>query len=119
VSTTHIRQELSELEANLRKEIGALPQFIEILGAHCANLSLGELIDLLAQSHLADHPLFCRLNRLDAAFCQLDLGLYGLCSDCETEIEAERLMQDPTEQRCSCCAEHYQHEHRHELRLSH
>ncbi|MFB2801648.1 TraR/DksA C4-type zinc finger protein [Shewanella seohaensis] len=119
MSTTHIRQELSELEANLRKEIGALPQFIEILGAHYANLSLGELIDRLAQSHLAEHPLFCRLNRLDAAFCQLDLGLYGLCSDCETEIEAERLTQDPTEQRCSSCAEHYQHVHRHELRLSH
>ncbi|MCL1091315.1 TraR/DksA C4-type zinc finger protein [Shewanella profunda] len=119
MSTTHIRHELSELEANLRKEIGALPQFLEVLGTHYANLSLGELIDQLAQSPLAEHSLFSQLNKLDAAICQLDLGLYGLCSDCEAEIETERLSQDPTEQRCASCAEHYQHEHRHELRLTH
>jgi len=119
VSTTHIRHELSELEANLRKEIGALPPFLEAIGEHYASLSLAELIDTLAQTPLADHPLFCQLNKLDAAFCQLDLGLYGLCSDCEAEIETERLSQDPTEQRCASCAEHYQHEHRHELRLTH
>lgn len=119
MSTTHIRHELSEIEANLRKEIGALPLFLEAIGEHYASLSLAELIDKLAQTPLAEHPLFCRLNKLDAAFCQLDLGLYGLCSDCEAEIESERLSQDPTEQRCTSCAEHYQHEHRHELRLTH
>lgn len=119
MSTIHIKQKLSELEASLRQEIGALPQLSEIRGAQSAKLSLGDLIDLMAQSHLLDHPLFCRLSRLDAAICQLDLGLYGLCADCETEIDPIRLQQDPTEQRCSSCAEHYQHEHRHELRLSH
>lgn len=119
VSTIHIRQELSELEANLRKEIGGQPKFLEELGANFANLKLTELIDKLALTPLAEHPLFCRLNKLDAAFCQLDLGLYGLCSDCEAEIESARLNQDPTEQRCGACAEHYLHEHRRELRLSH
>lgn len=116
--TIHIRQELSELEANLRKEIGAQPEFLEVLGTHFAKLSLGELIDKLARTPLAEHPFFCRLNKLDAACCQLDLGLYGLCSDCETEIENERLRMDPTEQRCKTCAEHYLHEHRNELRLT-
>ncbi|EGM69667.1 TraR/DksA family transcriptional regulator [Shewanella sp. HN-41] len=119
MSTIHIRQELSELEASLRKEIGVHPEFLDVLGAHFSNLSLGELIDKLALTPLAEHSLFCRLNKLDAAFCQLDLGLYGLCSDCEAEIESGRLNQDPTEQRCSACAEHYLHEHRHELRLTH
>ncbi|MGL5048558.1 MAG: TraR/DksA family transcriptional regulator [Shewanella sp.] len=119
MSTNHIRHELSELEAHLRKEIGAFPVFLEAIGEHYTSLSLADLIDILAQTPLAEHPLFNKLNKLDAAFCQLDLGLYGLCSDCETEIEAERLNQDPTEQRCTTCAYHYQHEHRHELRLSH
>jgi len=119
VSTTHIRQVLLELEADLRIEIGEQPLFLAVLGPHYVTQSLGELIDTLAQSHLAEHPLFCRLNQLDAAFCQLDLGLYGLCADCETVIDAKRLSHNPTEQRCATCAEHYQHEHRHELRLSH
>ncbi|GIU06567.1 TraR/DksA C4-type zinc finger protein [Shewanella glacialipiscicola] len=119
MSITHIRHELSELEANLRIEIGAIPSFLEAIGKHYASLSLTELIDKLAQTPLAEHPLFSQLNKLDAAFCQLDLGLYGLCSDCEAEIETVRLTQDPTEQRCNACADHYQHEHRHELRLNH
>ncbi|MCH1928062.1 TraR/DksA family transcriptional regulator, partial [Shewanella sp. C31] len=79
MSITHIRQELSELEVSLRKEIDTLPQFIDVLGAQNPHLSLGEMIDRLASSHLTEHPLFLRLNRLDAALCQLDLGLYGLC----------------------------------------
>lgn len=117
MSTHHIRQELSELEASLRTEIGALVQ-AQAFAPKLNSLSLTELIDLLAKTPFDDHPLFERLMRLDAALCQLDLGLYGLCSDCEAEIEAERLVQDPTEQRCHQCAEHYQHEHRHELRLN-
>lgn len=81
-------------------------------------LDLSEIIDTLTHTPLAEHALFLRLMRLDAALCQLDLGLYGLCADCETDIEADRLNQDPTEQRCLACAGQYEHEHRHELRLS-
>lgn len=43
------------------------------------------------------------LRRIDAALCQLDLGLYGICSDCEEPIEEERLEEDPCIQRCQCC----------------
>lgn len=81
-------------------------------------LALSDIIDTLTHTPLAEHALFLRLMKLDAALCQLDLGLYGLCADCETDIEVERLSQDPTEQRCFACAQHYEHEHRHELRLS-
>jgi DnaK suppressor protein len=118
VSTNHIRQVLSELEAKLRIDMSMLPQARE-LGFDFEHLPLSELIDLLANTQLEDTPQFVHLVRVDAALCQLDLGLYGLCSDCEAEIEADRLRSDPTEQRCASCAEHYQHEHRHELRLQH
>ncbi len=118
MSKPHIRQELSELEADLRKEIGALletkQQAVEV-----TDCSLSELIDKLTEIKLSEHPLYHKLLRLDAAACQLDIGLYGLCSDCETEIETQRLLDDPTEQRCASCAEHYKHEHGLELRLSH
>lgn len=119
VSTAHIKQALSALESKLRQEIAATPPFIEVLGENHPQLSLSAIIDRLAESHLAEHPLFARINRLDAALCQLELGLYGLCADCETDISRERLTTDPTEQRCHQCAEQYEHEHRHELRLTH
>ena len=117
VSTPNTRQALSQLEAKLREEIAALPTCGLSEAAHSA--SLGELIDAMTRLHLADEPIYTRLTRLDAALCQLDLGLYGLCADCEAEIEPERLLCDPTEQRCCGCDEHFRHEHRHELRLNH
>nr|WP_283104560.1 TraR/DksA C4-type zinc finger protein [Shewanella olleyana] len=83
------------------------------------NMSLAELIELMSQQKLTDSPLFSQLTRLDAALCQLELGLYGLCSDCESEIEPDRLAADPTEQRCAHCDEKHRNEHRQELRLSH
>ncbi|EKE68751.1 TraR/DksA family transcriptional regulator [Gallaecimonas xiamenensis] len=44
-----------------------------------------------------------RLTQVEAALCQLDLGLYGICCDCEAEIELDRLAADPAEQRCARC----------------
>ncbi|MFM2483930.1 TraR/DksA family transcriptional regulator [Celerinatantimonas yamalensis] len=43
------------------------------------------------------------LCRIDAALCQGELGLYGICSDCEDSIEEERLEADPCTQRCEKC----------------
>ncbi|GLP96919.1 TraR/DksA C4-type zinc finger protein [Paraferrimonas sedimenticola] len=48
-----------------------------------------------------------KMHRLEAAWIQWDIGLYGLCSDCEEAIECERLEADPSEQRCKACAESY------------
>ncbi|WP_153009441.1 TraR/DksA C4-type zinc finger protein [Shewanella frigidimarina] len=80
---------------------------------------LGQIIDYLPQVKLADTDIFTKLMKLDAAYCQLELGLYGLCSDCEMDIEPPRLIADPTEQRCTDCEQKFRREHRHELRLNH
>ena len=117
-----IRAQLSQIEAELRAKIK-----LELLQHHIDNqqlntiqqMDLSNLIDYLSEIKMSDTGLFEHLMRLDAAICQLDLGLYGLCSDCESEIEASRLQGDPTEQRCSVCASRYRQEHRHELRLNH
>ncbi|WP_245335406.1 MULTISPECIES: TraR/DksA C4-type zinc finger protein [Shewanella] len=81
--------------------------------------TLPELIEQISHTHLLDDELFHKLVQLDAAYCQLELGLYGLCADCEMEIEPERLAADPTEQRCAVCGEKHLREHRQELRLNH
>lgn len=118
MSRSHIRHELSKLENNLRKEIG------ELAGRHqflldTEQASLCEIVEILTQAKLCDEPLFMQLTKLDAACCQLDIDLYGLCSDCENEIEPERLAKDLLEQRCASCANKYEHQHRQELRLTH
>lgn len=45
-----------------------------------------------------------RLEKVEAALCQFDLGLYGYCADCEQIIDQQRLTQDPAEQRCAHCS---------------
>lgn len=118
MSRSYIRHELSELEANLREELGQLLAQHQ-LSMDSKTLSLSALIDALTAAKLCDDPLFIQLTQLDAAICQLDIGLYGLCADCETDIEPQRLTLNPLEQRCQQCAAEHAHQHRHELRLTH
>ena len=112
MNTQPLRQRLSAIETELRQELTAI-------AADLSNLPLSDIVEQLADQQLCHQGIYARLVRLDAAICQLDLGLYGLCSDCEAEISAGRLQQDPTEQRCEQCEEHHRHEHRQELRLTH
>jgi DnaK suppressor protein len=117
-----IQQRLQQLENILRRElmlhIKDLSKTTEV--AHISmDTSLGQVIDYLSKVKLVDTEIFTKLMKLDAAHCQLELGLYGLCSDCEMDIEPPRLIADPTEQRCTHCEQRYHREHRHELRLNH
>jgi RNA polymerase-binding transcription factor DksA len=45
-----------------------------------------------------------RLEALLAAISLMDMGLYGLCCDCEQRIERELLLRDPARQRCQHCS---------------
>ena len=47
--------------------------------------------------------LIIRLEQLEAAVCQVDIGQYGYCCDCEEKIDSQRLNADPTIQRCASC----------------
>jgi DnaK suppressor protein len=121
-NTQDIQQKLQLLEIILRHElmlhIKDLSKTTEVAYISM-DTSLGQIIDYLSKVKLADTEIFTKLMKLDAAHCQLELGLYGLCSDCEMDIEPPRLMSDPTEQRCVDCEQKYLREHRHELRLNH
>ena len=74
------------------------------LAAQLKQLSPDEWADqniLAAWPQLQPH--IKQLKKVDAALCQQQLGLYGLCSDCEVELSREQLYQDPCRQRCSLC----------------
>src|SRR5262249_20540491 len=40
------------------------------------------------------------LNEVDAALARMDQGTYGICGECHTPIERERLLADPLVQFC-------------------
>jgi len=48
------------------------------------------------------------IKNIDASINDIELGLYGICSDCEDEIEITRLELDPTTKRCEVCEKKYQ-----------
>ncbi len=44
-----------------------------------------------------------QLRKFAAALSQIDIGLYGICAYCESEIGEERLNKYPETQRCKTC----------------
>ncbi|MCX2767402.1 TraR/DksA family transcriptional regulator [Pseudoalteromonas sp. B530] len=48
-------------------------------------------------------PLYDRLMKVEAALCQMEIGQFGYCCDCEQTIELELLEHDPATQRCRSC----------------
>ncbi|CAH9051337.1 hypothetical protein PSECIP111951_01538 [Pseudoalteromonas holothuriae] len=77
----------------------------------------GELAKLLEQSSPAkwlditaehinpqQYPHVQRLLKLEAALCQIDIGQFGYCCDCEAQLDANAIQTDPTIQRCRKCA---------------
>lgn len=79
------------------------------LAARLATLPPDEWADDAALSAWPQlQPQLKNLRRVDAALCQWQLGLYGLCSDCEAELTPVQLMDDPCRQRCDSCEQKYQ-----------
>ncbi|MEZ8096332.1 conjugal transfer protein TraR [Photobacterium swingsii] len=75
-------------------------------------LELNELIKMAKSSYIPDLlELATKVEKVDAAVCTLTLGMYGLCADCEEEIEAEDLIKDPAQARCRSCRAHSRYHH--------
>lgn len=103
-----VREELiAELRANRRSD----------WAEQIAGCERDQLVDLIGRLRLPKvDQLVARLKRVDAALCQMDLGLYGLCSDCEEPLSLAQLEQDPALQRCPRCEQRYcKGFHAHEL----
>lgn len=44
-----------------------------------------------------------KLEQIEAALAHIEMGIFGLCADCEEEIDADRLYKTPWLQRCCHC----------------
>lgn len=109
----HPHPNLQKLELEHRQ----LEQHILWSLQHSSNTDDGKLYHLLLQTPPQLWPeslsRYCpsfvatarhRLEKVQAAISQIKLGIYGVCADCEAQIEAERLACDPATQRCKVCA---------------
>lgn len=66
-------------------------------------LELASKIEIPAITHKISE-----MKSIDAALNNMQIGMYGLCADCEEQIETARLDLDPTTQRCLACQKIYE-----------
>lgn len=101
-----LNEELIELQGSLIQKLSNSTVAIELqLAQQLTNNPQANWVELLEhQVSPSFNTLINRLNHVEAALCQFDIGQYGYCADCEELIETTRLENDPTEQRCRACA---------------
>lgn len=72
-------------------------------------LTTDELLDLAENCNLTIiNDKAKDLRCIDATLNNIEIDMFGLCSDCEEEIEYLQLLKDPTTQRCQRCELKYE-----------
>lgn len=80
-----------------------------------SNDQLVELTSKLDISSLAH--MTTEIKSIDASLNDIDLGLYGFCSDCEAEIAIEKLQENVTTKRCDICEKKYRKQKYNQFKL--
>jgi RNA polymerase-binding transcription factor DksA len=113
MDTKTLAQLRRELETEQAELIATLTTRLrEDWERECDNLNV---TDLIKESQSLPGAIRClgdRLEKVDASLCAMDLEIYGLCADCESQIPLSDLMQDAAEQRCPQCrtSNYYHHD---------
>jgi RNA polymerase-binding transcription factor DksA len=90
-----LRDRMRRVQDDLRREVTPLP-----LDAPDAAIVL-ENDEIL---HAVDETARGEIKQIERALERLEAGTYGLCEECGTRIEAERLRVVPYAVHCSHCA---------------
>ena len=114
-------EQQKQLQQNLLSEFALLKEKVKERLSISSKQHLNELVakvdtmnaDMLISSlsRCESHSLSLyktQIKSIDAALQGMDLGLYGLCSDCEIELDIDELFKCPTKQRCDACETKYQ-----------
>lgn len=105
-----LEMEYSSLAEKLKNEM-----LINGLQATTTDINSTDISDLISMAKSSFIPnlfdMAIRLEKVDAAVCSFKLGMYGLCVDCEEDIEYDDLKQDPAQPRCKACREHSRYHH--------
>ncbi|KXF81412.1 TraR/DksA C4-type zinc finger protein [Enterovibrio coralii] len=104
-------KKVAQLQQNLESEKEEVRSRLEdalirLTGLETSHVPTAHLIKLCRHESEKLHEDGLRLEKIDAAICAIHTGLFGLCADCEEEIDAHDLEKDAAEPRCSSCREH-------------
>ena len=97
--------ELNQLRSDFLGELKASPnEFTHNLANILEINPPNKWLDIVMEKiNPEQFPQYDRLMKVEAALCQMDIGQFGYCCDCEQAIEPELLEQDPAAHRCGGC----------------
>jgi RNA polymerase-binding transcription factor DksA len=101
------------LREEIREELLASDEqhFIDLAG-QVHDLEEESVADLLVDLDLAIIDMHVgEIRDIEAAMRRLHVGAYGVCIECDDEIELARLRAFPTAKRCLPCQENYERNH--------
>ena len=112
-----LRTKLEERHQQLRDEIrqelldSDEEHYIDLAG-QVHDLEEESVADLLIDLGLAIIDLHINeIRDIEAALRRMNVGAYGICIDCDDEVEIERLRAFPTAKRCLPCQANYERNH--------
>jgi DnaK suppressor protein len=108
-----LEQRHQDLREEIREELLASDEqhFIDLAG-QVHDLEEESVADLLVDLDLAVIDMHINeLRDIEAAMRRLNVGAYGVCIECDDEIELERLRAFPTAKRCLPCQQNYERNH--------
>lgn len=115
-----LKKRYYELREEVRQELLKYDEqhYIDI-AERVHDLEEESVADLLVDLELADIDRHIQeIRDIDAALIRLADGSYGVCLDCNGEIDIERLKVFPTAKRCIQCQAMYEKTHIHPTQSS-
>ena len=101
------------LREEIREELLASDEehFIDLAG-QVHDLEEESVADLLVDIGLAMIDLHINeIRDIEAALQRIGYGAYGVCVECDDDVELARLRAYPTAKRCLACQENYERNH--------
>jgi RNA polymerase-binding transcription factor DksA len=111
------RRRLLERSGQLRADIGRElrkydDEHYTALADRVADTGEQSVADLLVDLDLAEITRdVVEFRDIEAALLRIAHGSYGVCVDCGTQIDAQRLRQVPSAARCVPCQQRYERQH--------
>jgi DnaK suppressor protein len=112
-----LRSMLAERHQALREQIhqellsSDEEHYIDLAG-QVHDLEEESVADLLIDLGLAVIDMHINeIRDVEAALRRIDIGAFGVCIDCDDDIEVARLRAFPTAKRCLPCQENYERNH--------
>jgi len=108
-----LKERFCDLREEIRLELLRSDEqhFIDLAG-QVHDLEEESVADLLVDLNLAILDLHIEeIREIDASLIRIAKGSYGVCGDCGTEIDTERLLAYITASRCTPCQSAYERNH--------